>query len=247
MANSLNRMSTKIKHFLQTFWWHYFYFTLGVSFFLFYPLLMYLVSKPKRRHKAYLVRSRLAEWFLWLHGVRIRKVGNPEYPVNRPIIVCSNHFSEMDILVLLVVFRGEFAFLGKQELADMPLFGKFFKALDVAVDRKNPHKSSNSYKLALNRLSNGQNIIIFPEGGIFKNVPELNNFKIGAFNMAHAIGSPILPVAIKNSWRVLHPYDRTGYPGIVTVQLFPVIKPENLEPAELKAQTHEVIKSGLEH
>jgi len=53
-------------------------------------------------------------------------------------------------------------------------------------------------------LDQGNNLVIFPEGGITsKNPPEMARFKDGAFRLAIEKQIPIVPVTIPYNWIIL--------------------------------------------
>lgn len=226
-------------------WFYYCFTALALWFITAYPVLFFLISTRKGHRSAYLLRSWLSRAFLKLNGIRLKVSDRREYKADQPVILCSNHASELDIIVLLSIFRGPYAFMGKQPLARLPLFGKFFRALDIAVDRKSIFKAYGSYQAALERLKAGYSVVIFPEGGIHGDPATLQRFKNGAFRLAASSQVQLLPVAIQNSWRILHPFKHYGSPGLIKVVIHPAISPANQEPETLKAQVRACIEEGV--
>ena len=47
----------------------------------------------------------------------------------------ANHTSMADIMLMLVAVKNPFVFVGKAELAKIPLFGFFYKRTSILVDR----------------------------------------------------------------------------------------------------------------
>ncbi len=234
-----------VRRFLGYVWFYYCFTALAFWFILAYPVLMILVSKQHWHGKAYKLRSWLSFWFLKLNGIGVEVVDHRQSTTSGPFILCSNHSSELDIIVLLSIFKGPYAFLGKQPLAKLPLFGQFFRELDIGVNRQNAFKAYGSYKTALERLSKGYNVVIFPEGGIAGDPAELQPFKKGAFLLAANSQAVIQPIAIQNSWRILHPLQKSGFPGTIRVVLKPVMKPETGKTEDLKEEVRNQIKRGL--
>lgn len=234
-----------VSRLLGSLWFYYCFTALALWFILAYPLLMILVSRKHWHGKAYKLRSRLSFWFLKLNGIKVDVVDQRSSTSSGTVILCSNHSSELDIIVLLSIFKGPYAFLGKQPLAKLPLFGQFFRALDIGVDRQNAFKAYGSYRTALVRLSEGHNVVIFPEGGIAGDPAVLQPFKKGAFLLAANSQMAIQPVAIQNSWRILHPFQKRGFPGTIKVVIKPVVKPETSKPEDLKKEVSNQINRGL--
>ena len=107
----------------------------------------------------------------------------------------ANHTSMTDIMLMLAVNKKPFVFVGKVELAKIPLFGYFYKRTCILVDRANSKSRMAVFERAQKRLNSGLSICIFPEGG----VPDdesivLDEFKDGAFRIAIEHQLPIVPI-----------------------------------------------------
>ncbi len=98
---------------------------------------------------------------------------------------------------------GYFNFMAKVELTKIPLFGRFFKTIDIAVNRKSVRDSYRAYELAKKHLETGASIVIFPEGGIPPGTPVMRKFKPGVFKIALQLGIPVLPITFIDNWRLL--------------------------------------------
>ena len=110
-------------------------------------------------------------------------------------MLVSNHTSMTDIMLMLHVSKIPFVFVGKAELAKIPLFGFFYRRTCILVDRSNAQSRKAVFEQAQRRLQQGLGICIFPEGGI----PEdetllLDRFKDGAFHLAIEHQIPIVPM-----------------------------------------------------
>ena len=91
--------------------------------------------------------------------------------------------------------------MAKDELSKIPLFGIFFRTIDISVNRQNSKLSHNAFMMAAERLNEGTSVMIFPEGGIHKNVPPMAKFKAGAFKLAIENQIPIVPVTLIDNWK----------------------------------------------
>ena len=74
--------------------------------------------------------------------------------------------------------------MAKKELEEIPVFGIWFRTIDIAVDRKNARKAAEAYKKATRFFESGRSLVIFPEGTISNQVPKMIKFKDGPFRMA---------------------------------------------------------------
>jgi len=163
----------------------------------------------------------------------------------------ANHTSMTDIMLMLYVTKNPFVFVGKAELAKIPLFGFFYKRTCILVDRKNPRSRHNVFVEAQKKLQQGLSVCIFPEGG----VPDdesilLNEFKDGAFRLAIEHRIPIAPMSFHDNKKRLSYTFFSGSPGRMRVRIHETIPTRILEMEDkrmLKNQTHAILLSELEH
>jgi 1-acyl-sn-glycerol-3-phosphate acyltransferase len=120
-------------------------------------------------------------------------------------IFCPNHFSYLDIPTVGMGPHNTI-FVGKSEMAKVPLFGFMYGKLHITVDRS---KLKGRYALlekSLQAIDQGKSLVIFPEGGIItEKDPVLAKFKDGPFRVAIEKQIPIVPVTIPFNWIILPP------------------------------------------
>jgi 1-acyl-sn-glycerol-3-phosphate acyltransferase len=134
---------------------------------------------------------------------RIKVEGKENIPDNDSFIICPNHSSYLDIIAMYLVIDKLFIFMAKQELSEWPLFGIFFKTMDISVNRKSPINAAKAFIRAKRELNSGRNVVLFPEGTIPKDNPSLLPFKEGAFKMAFDSNKAILPVTFTHNFRII--------------------------------------------
>ena len=94
-------------------------------------------------------------------------------------IFVANHTSMTDIMLMFAMIKYHpFVFVGKIELAKIPLFGFFYKRTSILVDRSNYSSRKDVFNQAQKRIQQGLSICIFPEGGVPKESVPLDQFKI---------------------------------------------------------------------
>ena len=174
------------------------------------------------------------------------------YKKGESYMFVSNHTSMTDIMLMLHVTRNPFVFVGKKELAKIPLFGFFFKRTCIMVDRSSPKSRRDVFNRAQHKLSQGLSVCIFPEGGI----PEdeniiLDEFKDGAFRLAIDHHIPIAPMTFHdNKKRLSYDFDiHRARPGKMRVKVHQIIPTAILELEDkrmLKTQTREIILKELQ-
>jgi 1-acyl-sn-glycerol-3-phosphate acyltransferase len=174
----------------------------------------FLDSRGERVH-------RMARFWAWIYlkiaGVRVSFHGQ-EYLARPPYILMSNHQSALDIMSLLYVLPVSFKFVAKQELFRIPVFGWALKRAGyISLDRKNPRKALKDMELAAQKIMDGSNLVIFPEGTRSTN-GSLLPFKKGAFSLAMKAGVPIVPLGIRGT-ALLQPegYNVPTRTGSVTI------------------------------
>ena len=130
----------------------------------------------------------------------------------------ANHTSMADIMLMLVASKNPFVFVGKKELAKIPLFGFFYKRTCILVDRSSEKSRKAVFLRAQSRLKQGLSICIFPEGGVPDESVILDDFKDGAFRLAINHQIPIVPfVFLDNKKRFSYTFF-SGSPGKMRVQ-----------------------------
>lgn len=170
---------------------------------LFLPLFWMLPTKGKNfRYVSDLQRiwARIAvfSWFL-PYRIEYRTKLDP----NQVAIYCSNHTSYIDIVMMGLLAKGKFVFLGKEELAKAPVFGYVFTKFHILVKRDNHVNAYQAMLKASEAIDDGKSVIMFPEGGIRTNNPPLMaSFKDGAFRVAIEKQVPIVPVSFIFNWRI---------------------------------------------
>jgi len=126
-------------------------------------------------------------------------------PPGQPAIVVANHASFLDGLVLILLSKDPLVFVTSTDLERNRVFGSFLRRLGcVFVERGNAPASASEVKNLEKVALAGGRLAIFPEGSISK-VPALRPFHLGAFAVASATGSPVVPVGIRGTRSLLAP------------------------------------------
>ena len=140
---------------------------------------------------------------------RVKIVGRENEITDKPYIVCANHTSLMDVVMLVISFKGQINFMAKQEIFKVPLLRSFVKAMGgFPIDRKGSDVAA--IKKTIGMLNEGNNIGIFPQGTRcpFKN-PRDTEVKDGIGMIASRAGVGFMPVYIKTKREKLSIFRRT--------------------------------------
>ena len=189
------------------FWLRRSYAVFGILMFLLimvplFPLFFICFQSKKTIPLAYKLYQFWAYTLFWSIGMHPKKIYEEEIDTNRNYVICPNHFSFLDVPL---VGSGPLpvSFMGKAELAKVPLFGYIYKRFNVLVDRKDPKSRVDSLEKSKQFLEEGRSMVIFPEGTQSKTAPKTGKFKKGAFIMAIDKQLPIIPVSILYNWKIL--------------------------------------------
>ncbi|HZH93218.1 MAG TPA: lysophospholipid acyltransferase family protein [Tissierellaceae bacterium] len=131
---------------------------------------------------------------------RIKVEGKQNIPGDGRIVLCSNHKSNWDPLILAAMFPRKISWMGKKELFENKFLKVVLNWLGVfPVDRQVADLSA--VKTALRILKSEKVLGIFPEG---TRVTEYNpeNAKAGVALLAMKSQAPVLPVYIEGSYKL---------------------------------------------
>ena len=123
--------------------------------------------------------------------------GVENIPNEGGVLICSNHISMHDVIVMGVASERPIRFMAKKELFKIPLLAQFFKALGAfPVDRKNNDVAAIKY--TVNMIKEGQVVGIFPQGTRHKRVhPRGTEVKNGAGLVVSRSKCTVVPAAVK--------------------------------------------------
>lgn len=130
---------------------------------------------------------------------RIKVIGKENVPENGGIIVCSNHKSNLDPIILGICFPRQINFMAKVQLFRVPVLGFIIKKLG-AFPVKRGEGDIGAIKKSISVVKNSGALAIFPEGK--RNKENLGEFKQGMALIADKAMAPIVPVAIIGNYRL---------------------------------------------
>ncbi len=152
-------------------------------------------------------------------GFRLEVRGREHVPATGPVLIVSNHVSVLDPPFVGGASPRELYFLAKEELFEVPLFGRLIRALN-ARPVKRDGSDGRALKAALKLLGENRAILLFPEGtrGV---EGRLGEGKPGAGMLAVLSGAPVVPVYVSGTARALPPGRALPRPARVTVTFGP--------------------------
>lgn len=212
---------------------YWYFISVLLVFVLFFPYIYLLAQDPEKNY------ARIARMRRWvsvggsaLAGIFFKVTYESALPWDRPMVLCPNHTSVLDITALTYLCPLPFSFIGKASLLKNPVTRIFFKTIDIPVTRKSKISSFKAFQRANQLVQNGRSVVIFPEGKIDDSFPpQIHPFKSGAFRIAVQNNVAIVPIVIENAWDIF--FDdgakRGSHPGIVKIHVFSPIETEDFD------------------
>lgn len=207
------------------------------------------VFSPSGRIVHFYCAAPWSKIILWGSGVRGEIHGLDNINKDKAYVYIPNHMSFFDIFALLAYLPVDFKFIAKAEIMRVPILGwAMRRAGYISIARSSPAKTRRSVKQAVDIVKNGASLLIFAEGTRSKD-GHLQPLKKGAFQLAIASGSPIVPVAIKGTNKVMPKGSFKLKGGSITIQLgrpIPTLDYKKRTMPELIERTTACLMSMLE-
>lgn len=197
-------------------------------FICFIPFLFFFTAIYKNNRIVCHLTRYWSKLTLWLAFIFPKIEWEEKLNKKEPYIFCPNHVSTLDIPFVLAILPTPLQFMGKAEIAKLPLFGYFYKNNSVIVDRENRKESYLAFLKAAEKLNKGLSMCIFPEGGIPKASVFLKNFKNGPFKLAIEQNIKIVPITLPDNKKMFPQEYFKGTPGIVRAKVHKAIDPITL-------------------
>ena len=242
-------MTTFFKYLFVLLWKCWFFIVFGCYLFLFSPFLLVVTARQSWYGLFFKVIRVWARLILWTSGLGITKEDAIDFSVRENYMFIANHTSILDILLMLVITKNPFVFVGKKELGKIPLFGFFYKRTCILVDRSSVSSKANAFRVAQQRIHSGLSICIFPEG-LVPDDPSvvLSAFKGGAFHLAVAHQLTLVPMTFLDCKKRLPYILFLGGPGVLRVRMHPFIDTTHMDTSsvtELKQHCYDLLHKDL--
>ncbi len=128
---------------------------------------------------------------------RIQVIGAENERTGVPYLICSNHQSMLDPVLLGAAIEHNPRYMAKAELMKIPLLKQLITALGAySVDRGGSDVMAIKKTIAM--LKDGESIIMFPQGTRHPGVdPKTTKVKFGCSMIASRADVPVLPIFIQ--------------------------------------------------
>lgn len=157
----------------------------------------------KRRSLPIRIAQSLVRWFFRISSMpfRFRVDGMKRYPRTGPILVCSNHQSNLDPMLLGCACPRPVNYLAKKQLFQFKPLGWFLRWNDtIELDRES--SGLGGIKETMKRLKKKESVLMFPEGK--RSIDgELQPIKRGFCTLVKKTKVTIMPVGLagaRDAW-----------------------------------------------
>lgn len=165
-----------------------------------------------------------------LAGITWRIEGLEHVPVDRAVVFCANHQSNVDPPVLFLLLHPRLHILYKAELRRLPVLPQVWDVGGfVPVERANRDEAFAAIHQAAMSLRAGNSFLIFPEGTRSR-TDQLLPFKKGGFRMAIEAQVPIVPVAISGGRAAMRKGSMLLWPVRLTIRVGEPVPTAGLDP-----------------
>ena len=228
----------KVKEIIGGLWKIYVFMWFTTLLLLLYPLYLLFLLNEKHFNKGFLLLRFHTGLLMYLSGIFISVKNRHLIKKGESYVITPNHSSYLDIIILYQTFTQYFVFMGKKSLATVPVFSIFFKKMNITVDRRSARDGKRSMDRCGTELDKGHSVVMFPEGTISVDVPEMLKFKNGAFKLAIEKQVPVIPITFFTN------YKRLEMAGLFSGKAGPgIAKAVIHEPIPTKGMTEEDVVS----
>ena len=227
----------------------WFYILVLVPIIILFPFILATILSEKTYPLFFKIARIWSKIILFGMGFNYSIEGDDVFEDGKSYMLVANHTSMTDIMLMLIAVKNHpFVFVGKKELAKIPIFGFIYKRVCILVDRSNSKSRYQVFARAQKRIHQGLSICIFPEGGVPEEHIVLDGFKDGAFRIAIEHQLPIVPMVFFDNKKRFSYTFFSGSPGKMRAKIYPVIetKGKTLEDRNaIKLQVRNIILEPL--
>ena len=170
----------------------YFKFLIFVFFTIFLIFLKIFLQFFSKKTSQKIVQT-FHKLVLWLVNISVEVIGERNLS-NEPTLYVSNHLSYLDIPVLGSIINGRF--IAKNEISDWPIIGLLSKVGNTIFINRNLRFLKKNKSIIYDYISEGNNVILFPEGTTSDGIRVLR-FKSSLFTSLAQKDILIQPIVIK--------------------------------------------------
>lgn len=135
--------------------------------------------------------------------VKTKVYGVDNLPKEGGYVMYPNHQGKYDVLGIIGAHKKPCTFVIDKKRSRIPIANEVTKLLKASrLDKLDMKSQVQTIKSVARQVMDGRKFIIFPEGGYSDNNNEVHDFKAGTFQCSVKSKTPIIPVALIDSYKV---------------------------------------------
>lgn len=232
------------------FWYTGLYLFLVITYpILLYPKYLNFRNKIESREIfSYYFMQKFAKLMFYTSGSRMKIHGLENIPKNGPALYVSNHQGHMDSIIIQGFIKKPKGFLTITEFQKALILRTWMKYMGcVFIDRSDMRQQLTCINQATDTLKSGHSMVVFPEGKL-NDGKETLKFQKGWLRMATKSKVPIVPITLKDSYKVLSYNGRRVHSARVECIISEPLYTDNLKKAdegEFILKIREIILANL--
>ena len=186
-----------------------------------------------------------SEYCLQVAKCNLKVNGLEKIPTDRPVLFTPNHQSYADVPILLHALKDfDYGFLMRMQLNTFFAIEQISHILHcVPINQENAREGVKALNKTAEQIKNGFSMVVFPEGKRgFSNTPD--EFKNGAFKIVQKTGVTVVPIYIRNAFKILEGAGGVITPTDVSVTVLDPIETSTMnreQVRELNEKVHNII------
>ncbi|MDR4505324.1 MAG: 1-acyl-sn-glycerol-3-phosphate acyltransferase [Candidatus Scalindua sp.] len=181
-----------------------------------------------------------AKYFRWIPLLyfkifhRVKFYGYENIPDSGPVVIAPNHVSFYDPILVGIGIKRDLRYMAWERLFSIPVLKgiiRFFGAFPVNITKFD----KAAYVNALKALSEGEALVIFPEGGRSAD-GKMKDCKLGFARIACKTKAPIIPVTIVGAYEAWPRQRKLPRPRQILVYYHNPVRMKMGEFADMKAR-----------
>ena len=172
---------------------------------IYYPRMRYMANHLEKYtyDQTYNYCTKVIKAVLNATHVKIKAFGLDNIPTNDGFYLCANHQEKFDPLVIWYTFPRQVGVILNDAACHRPAIREVCALIKTQkLIHNNMHSILTSFNNVTEELKKGFNYLVFPEGAYEREYNKLSTFHTGCFKSPRRAHCPIIPIAIKNSFRI---------------------------------------------
>lgn len=216
------------------------------NIFIHYPKMVYMCHHPDKysMEEQYDYSIKIFKVILKTCHIKLEAYGLENIPTEDGFYLCANHQEKFDPLAIWCTIPNRVGVI----LNDAACHRPFIKEIVTLIKSQklintDIHSVLKSFAAVTRELKQGFNYLVFPEGDYEQEYNTLAEFHAGSFKSPQKAKCPIIPVALKDSYRIFDKGFRTTKP--IQIHYLKPVMPEEYKDLSTK-ELAEMVRSRIQ-